>query len=147
MSGEEDLELSPSESFAHNAAMRVSGAARSAPHKTQRALASIVLGFELFVVFLIGLTIYGLELLDPKVLGIWGGLGVCALIVIALGMMRIGRLGIVLGWIVQAIVLLSSFVLPMILIIGAIFAALWVYCMIRGARIDREREAWESRAE
>jgi len=34
-------------------------------------------------------------------------------------------------------------VLPMALIVGVIFGALWVYCMIRGAAIDRERAAWE----
>lgn len=140
---EPDLQLSPSETFAHNTAMRVSGGARGGAMRTQRALASIVLGFEMFVVFLIGMTIFGLALLEPPELGIWGGVGLCVLIVIALGLMRVGRLGIYLGWLVQLLTLLSGIVLPMALVIGVIFTALWVYCMIRGARIDRERIAWE----
>lgn len=138
-----ELRLSPSETLAHNAAMRVSGGAREASSaKTQRALASIVLGFELIVVFLIGMTIYGLALLEPRELGIWGGVGLCAVIIIALGTMRFGRVGIVLGWIVHGLMLLSAIVLPMALIVGLIFTALWVYCMIKGAAIDRDRAAW-----
>lgn len=139
----DELWLSPSETFAHNSAMRVAGAAGDpAAAKTQRALASIVLGFELIVVFLIGMTVFGLSLLEPAELGIWGGLSLCALIVVALATMRFGRVGIVLGWIVHALMLASAFVLPMALIVGLIFTALWVYCMVRGARIDRSRAQW-----
>lgn len=141
---EDDLPLSPSESFAHNSAMRVSGGARGdASMRTQRALASIVLGFELIVVFLIGMTVFGLGILTPPELGIWGGVGLCAIIVAALGLMRFGRVGIVLGWIVHALVLASGIVLPMALVVGVIFTALWIYCMVKGAQIDRTRIAWE----
>lgn len=141
--GSEELPLSPSETFAHNTAMRVSGGGRGdGAAKTQRALASIVLGFELIVVFLIGMTIFGLGLLDPPELGIWGGLGLCAVIIVALATMRLGRTGIVLGWVVHGLMLLSGFVLPMSLIVGVIFTALWIYCMSKGARIDRDRARW-----
>lgn len=139
----DDLQLSPSETFAHNSAMRVSGASTAGPEmRTQRALASIVLGFELIVVFLIGMTIYGLSLLEPAALGIWGGVGLCVVIIAALAVMRMGRAGIYIGWIVHALMFASAIVLPMALVIAVIFTALWVYCMIRGARIDRERVAW-----
>jgi len=142
---EPELQLSPSETFAHNTAMRVSGEARGGSSaKTQRALASIVLGFELIVVFLIGMTIFGLSLLEPREFGIWGGLGICAVIVLGLATMRFGRIGIVVGWIVQALILLCAIVLPMALIVGIIFSALWVYCMVKGARIDRDRAAWSA---
>lgn len=142
--GEEpELRLSPSETLAHNTAMRVSGAAREgSAAKTQRALASIVLGFELIVVFLIGMTIFGLGALQPPELGIWGGLGLCAVIVVALATMRLGRVGMAIGWIVHALMLLSGIILPMALVPGVIFTALWIYCMVKGARIDRDREAW-----
>lgn len=140
---EPDLELSPSETFAHNTAMRLSGATRAdSDAKTQRALASIVLGFELIVVFLIGITIYGLALLDPPELGIWGGIGMCVVIIVALGTMRMGRVGIMIGWAVHALMLLSGSIMLMALIPGVIFTALWVYCMVKGARIDRDRAAW-----
>ena len=67
---EEELQLSPSEAAAHNAAMRLSGAGRGeVAAKTQRALASITLGFEMIVVVLIGLAIFGLSLLENIGLG------------------------------------------------------------------------------
>lgn len=141
----DDLPLSPSEAFAHNSALRVSGGARAgSTAKTQRALASIVLGFELIVVFLIGMTVFGLRILEPAELGIWGGLGLCVVIIFALATMRFGRVGIITGWVVHALMLAAAIVLPMALIVGIIFTALWVYCMVRGARIDRERELWIS---
>lgn len=142
---EEELTLSPSETLAHNSAMRVAGAGSRGgdpASKTQRALASIVLGFELIVVFLIGMTVFGLAILEPAELGIWGGLALCAVIIAALATMRFGRTGIVIGWAVHALMLLSGFVLPMALIVGVIFTALWIYCMVKGARIDRDRDAW-----
>ena len=141
----EELKLSPSESFAHDSAMRVAGAGRGGDStgRTQRALASIVLGFELIVVFLMGMTVFGLDLLDPPELGIWGGLGLCAVVLVALATMRFGRTGIVLGWALHALMLLCGVLLPMSLIVSVIFTALWVYCMVRGARIDRARFAWE----
>lgn len=143
--GEEpELQLSPSETFAHNTAMRVSGANTLAgmASKTQRALASIVLGFELIVVFLIGMTIFGLGITEPRELGIIGGVGLCVVIILALAFMRVGKVGIWIGWAVHALMLLSAIVLPMALVVGLIFTALWVYCMVRGARIDRDRVAW-----
>lgn len=140
---EPELQLSPSESFAHQAAMRVSGGnAQTAAAKTQRALASIVLGFELIVVFLIGMTVFGLGITEPRELGIYGGLGLCAVIIVALATMRRGNVGIWIGWTVHVLMLVSGFVLPMAFLVGAIFTALWVYCMVKGARIDRDRAAW-----
>lgn len=156
---EPELTLSPSESMAHSAAMRVSTGrrGRSTEAKTQRALASIVLGFELIVVFLMGMTVFGLAILQPPELGIWGGLGICVAIALALGTMRlrlgggfgptampIGSLGILLGWIVHLAMLAAAFVLPMSLVVSLLFTALWVYCMVKGSAIDRARD--ESRA-
>jgi len=141
---DDELQLSPSETLAHNSAMRVAGAGRGGDPaaRTQRALASIVLGFELFVIFLLGLTVYGLALLTPAALGIWGGLALCAVVLVALATMRIGKLGIILGWVCHALLLLCGIILPMSLIVSVIFTALWVYCMVRGAKIDRDRAAW-----
>ena len=138
------MRLSPSETFAHNAAMRVSGAASGADSgaRTQRALASIVLGFELIVVFLMGMTVFGLSITEPRELGIIGGIGLCVVIIRALATMRRGKVGIWIGWVVHVLMLLSALVLPMALIVGIIFTALWVYCMVKGAKIDRDRQAW-----
>ncbi|WP_244304579.1 DUF4233 domain-containing protein [Leucobacter viscericola] len=138
---EEELELSPSETMAHNSAMRISGAA-SGQRSTQRALASIVLGFELIIVVLIGLTIFGLGITEPRELGLYLGGGLAVVILVALAVMRRGKVGIYLGWAVHALMLLSAIVLPMALVVGVLFTALWVYCMVKGAQLDRQRAAW-----
>jgi len=156
----DDLQLSPSERMAHNAALRVAGGrgGRSTVARTQRALASIVLGFELIIVFLMGMTVYGLAILEPASLGIWGGVGLCIIIVIALGTMRvtlsggsawppampIGSVGILIGWLVHIVMLLTAILIPLSLIVSVLFSALWVYCMIKGTSIDRGRLRWEA---
>lgn len=122
---------------------------------TQRALASIVLGFELIIVFLFGMTAFGLAILEPAELGIWGGLGLCALIVVSLATMRVkidrdwpaaplpplGSVGIVIGWIVHVLMLLTAILIPMSIVVSLLFTGLWVYCMVKGSSLDRSREA------
>nr|WP_233613522.1 DUF4233 domain-containing protein [Leucobacter edaphi] len=121
--------------------MRISGARRGG-QSTQKALASIVLGFELIIVVLIGLTLFGLGTLEPRELGLYIGGGLAVVIIAGLGLMRVGRVGIIIGWAVHALMLLTGILLPMAIIVGALFSALWVYCMVKGASIDRGREAW-----
>jgi len=65
------------------------------------------------------------------------GFGLAALCIVAAGLMR-RPWGVTLGWVVQALVLLSAFAVPMMLVVGLFFLALWVTCLIQGARIDAE---------
>ncbi|WP_240422986.1 DUF4233 domain-containing protein [Leucobacter sp. wl10] len=139
--GEPELRLSPSERMAHHSAMRISGAGRHG-QSTQKALASIVLGFELIIVVLIGLTLFGLSVLEPRELGLAIGGGLAVVIIAGLAAMRAGRAGIVIGWIVHALMLATAILLPAALIVGLLFSALWIYCMVRGAQIDRDRRRW-----
>ncbi|GAA1612752.1 DUF4233 domain-containing protein [Leucobacter chromiireducens] len=138
---EPELKLSPSETVAHNSAMRISGARRGGT-STQKALASIVLGFELIVVVLIGLTLFGLGTLEPRELGLYIGGGLAVVIIAGLATVRFGRVGITIGWIVHALMLATAFILPMALIVGLLFTALWIYCMVKGSQMDRDRAAW-----
>lgn len=140
--GGDDFDLSPSERMAHNSAMRLSGASRG-HRSTQRALASIVLGFELIIVVLIGLTLFGLGTLEPRELGLFLGGGLAVIIIVALAFMRAGRVGIILGWVVHVLMIGCGFLLPISFVVGALFTGLWIYCMIKGAQIDRDRRAWE----
>ena len=142
MTDNEDLPLSPSERAGINAAQRISGH-RGGRSSTQGSLGSIILGFEIIVIFLTGLTTFGLRVFDPPTIGIWGGVSVCLLAVIALALMRT-RAGIFLGWIVQAVVLLSAIFLPAILLVGIPFAIIYGYGMIKGAQIDRQRAQWRA---
>lgn len=140
---EDELQLSPSETAAHNAAMRLSGAGRGdVAAKTQRALASITIGFELIVVVLIGLAIFGLSLLEPRELGLWISGGLALVCLLSLGFMRVGKIGIWLGWGVHVLMLSTAFILPASLVVSLLFTALWVYCMVKGAQIDRQRLAY-----
>ncbi|MBP1325269.1 membrane-bound ClpP family serine protease [Leucobacter exalbidus] len=137
----EDFELSPSENAAHDTALRISGT-KDLTMRTQKALASIVLGFELIIVVLIGLTLFGLGTLEPRYLGLIIG-GALALVTIAgLGFMRVGRVGINIGWVLHVLMIATGFLVPAAFFVGAIFTALWIYCMIKGSRMDRDRAAW-----
>lgn len=105
----------------------------------QRSLASIVLGFELVVIFLATLVIaFGPgAVLPPWVMLTVGGV-VCLLAIATMGLLR-HRWAYGLGWAVQAIVLLSGFFNPAMFVVGALFAAMWAYCMVTGARLDRQK--------
>jgi hypothetical protein len=105
----------------------------------QRSLGSIVLGFELVVVFLGALVIFGLKAL-PAAFALGGGAVLVALMIVTIPLLRY-RWGFVLGWVLQAIVIAAGFLVPMMFIVGAIFAALWAYCMVTGARLDRANAA------
>ena len=140
---EDELVLSPSEAAAHNSAMRLSGS-RDGTKSTMKALASIVLGFELIIVVLIGLTIFGLGLTEPRWIGLAIGGVLAVMCLVSLGTLRVGRVGIALGWATHVLMLATAFILPAVFFVGAIFTALWIYCIVKGGKMDRERAAWES---
>ena len=130
--------LSPSETMAHNSAMRISGS-QGAARSTRKALASIALGFELIIVVLIGLTIFGLGLTDPRWIGLVIGGGLAVMCLAALAMMRRGEIGVVLGWITHVLMLATGIILPASLFVSIVFTALWIYCMVKGRAIDEQR--------
>lgn len=140
---DEELVLSPSETMAHNSALRISGA-RSGERSTMKALASIVLGFELIIVVLIGLAIFGLGLTDPRWIGLLIGGVLAATCIISLATIRIGRVGITLGWVTHALMLATAFILPPALFVGLVFTALWVFAIVRGGALDRSRAEYEA---
>lgn len=107
-------------------------AARSA----QRSLGAIVLGFELIVVFLGALVIFGLKAL-PAGWALGGGAAVVVAMGVTIGLLRF-RWAYWIGWLLQFVVIASGIVLPMLFIVGVLFTALWAYCMITGAKLDRQ---------
>jgi hypothetical protein len=104
---------------------------RSARH----SLGSIVLGFELIIVFLGALVIFGLGAL-PAPLALGGGAALVLAMGATIGLLRY-RWAFILGWILQAIVIAAGVLVPAFFIVGAIFTAMWAYCMVVGARLDR----------
>jgi hypothetical protein len=117
-----------------------------APRSLRRSLASIVLGFEIFVVFLAALAIWGLAVDGQTPFGLprWSILVVGG-VVLVLTVATIGLLrrpwAYGLGWAIQVLILASGILNPAMFIVGLVFGGMWAYCMVVGARIDRNRVA------
>lgn len=109
------------------------------PRGAAESLATIVLGFESIVVFLGGLVVYGLKALPASIAPWWGivaGAVVALLMILATRVVRY-RWGIVLGWALQAIVLLGAFLVPALAVVALIFGGMYGYATIKGAALDR----------
>jgi membrane protein YdbS with pleckstrin-like domain len=104
----------------------------------RRSLASIVLGFELIVVFLATLVIFGLSDLPPWVTLGGGGL-LCLIVIATLGLLRF-TWAYAIGWAIQVVMVATGFLNPAMFFVGALFAGMWTYCMITGTRIDRHNK-------
>ncbi|SKB01517.1 Protein of unknown function [Agreia bicolorata] len=116
------------------------GPARPArPASVRRSLGSIVLGFESVVMFLAALVAFGLKAL-PALPALGGGALLCVGLVAGAGLLRF-RWGYAFGWVLQAAIIASAFLVPVMWIVGVLFVGLWTYCMVVGARIDREKAA------
>jgi hypothetical protein len=108
---------------------------RRRQRSAQESLASIILGFEVIVVFLGALVVFGLHALPPAPALIGGGI-IIVLMLLAIPLLRF-RIGYWIGWLVQLIVVASGLLVGMLFIVGALFTAIWVYAMVTGARLDR----------
>jgi hypothetical protein len=106
----------------------------------RQSLASIVLGFESIVMFFAALVIFGLKAL-PAPAALIGGAALCLLLVANVALLRY-RWGYALGWVLQGVIVAACFLVPTLAIVAVIFIGLWVYCMIKGAQIDRQKAAW-----
>jgi hypothetical protein len=112
----------------------------------RRSLASIVLTFELIIIFLAALVIWGLSREDGGPFGLptWVPLaagGVLILLtLVTIALLRF-EWAYVLGWALQVLILAAGLLNPAMYLVGAIFGGMWAYCMIVGARIDRARAA------
>jgi hypothetical protein len=122
-----------------------SGAGRSrrssGPRSVTRSLATILLGFETIVVFLGAVVTVGLVSvatepgpITPLFVIIGGVLLVLAMVAL-IPLLRY-RWAYPVGWVLQAVIIATGFVTPAMFFVGALFAAMWTYCMITGSRID-----------
>ncbi|MDV3223161.1 DUF4233 domain-containing protein [Intrasporangium sp.] len=63
------------------------------------------------------------------------GSALAVLSIVAAGLLR-RPYGVTLGWLVQLLTLVSALVVTAMLVVGLIFLALWVTCLVMGTRID-----------
>lgn len=116
-------------------ARRARGAAES--------LASVVLGFESIVVFLGGLTIFGLNVLPagiPQWWGIVAGSVLAVLMIATVGVLQ-HSWGIALGWVWQVVLALGAILVPALLLVSLIFGGMYAYATIKGGALDRRNAA------
>jgi len=113
------------------------------PRTLVQKLAPIVLGFEAIVVFLAGLTIFGLKALPAGIEPWWAIVAgaVVGLACIAVAGMITKPWAIAAGWVIQLVIALAAFLEPAILLVVLIFGGMWAYATIMGARLDARRPA------
>ncbi|QDE35157.1 DUF4233 domain-containing protein [Microbacterium foliorum] len=111
------------------------------PRTLVQKLAPIVLGFESIVVFLAGLTVFGLKTLPAGIPQWWGIVGgaVVGLACIAVAGMITKPWAITAGWILQVVIALAAILVPAILLVVVVFGGMWGYATIMGARLDARR--------
>lgn len=114
---------------------------RGGKRSVRQSLASIVLAFEVIVVFLASLVAFGLKV-QPGPVALIGGGVICLALLATLALLRY-EWSFALGWVLQGVIVATGIFVPVMWVIGLIFAGMWVYCMVVGGRIDRQKAAAE----
>lgn len=110
------------------------------PAKQQFTQATLLL--EAFLVFFATLVAYGLRVAPPATVWTLGGV-TCAVLVLVSG--YVGRPGGYLaGTFAQVAVLGFGVLVPMMFVVGGVFAVMWLVALRLGGRIDRERAEWDA---
>ena len=100
-------------------------------------LLSVVLALEAAILFFATLAVNGLTDI-PTVLVVAVGGGLIVLFVLVALVQR-WAWGVVLGGILQVVLIATGIVHPFMFVIGAVFAGLWVWCLVRARRIEMSR--------
>lgn len=103
------------------------------------SLLSLVLILEAIVVFFATITIRGLTDL-PSLTILLGGFGAITVFVIVAGLQRF-RAGVVVGGVLQVALLATGLLHPYMYLIGAVFAAMWAWSLVRARRIEKSRQS------
>lgn len=103
------------------------------------SLLSIVLVLEVFVIFFLTLTVFGLGVLDP-VLSFVGGGAFAGVLLVATALVRY-RVGVWIGWALQLVLILTGILVPLMFLVGAGFAAMWTWCFVRATQIEKQQAA------
>ncbi|MCS4275917.1 hypothetical protein M2390_001089 [Mycetocola sp. BIGb0189] len=110
-------------------------------------LLSIILGFELIIIGLASLTVFGLKAApgEPWYALVGGGV-VIVIMLVALATLK-SPLGEILGWVVQACLVAAGFLVGEIWVAAALFLALWIYGVYKGTQLDERNAAFRRHQE
>jgi hypothetical protein len=116
---------------------------QAAPRRVRRersaleSLLSIALLLEAVLVFFVALTALGLRVLPvPAALG--GGVALIVLLLAAGRLVRFGW-GVWLGWLLQAVLVATGILIPIMWFIGAVFLGIWIFCFVKGRQLDARK--------
>ena len=98
------------------------------------------LSIEIIIIFIAGMTAYGLKMAPVMHVGITAGV-VAALCLLALGLAK-RPIGLGLAAVVQVLLVLSGFFIPTMWFLGGVFAIIWIISVILGNKIDREKRQY-----
>lgn len=104
------------------------------------SLLSIVLGLEAILVFFMAIAVFGLRALPP-VAAFAGGAALTVALVLVAGLLRF-RWGVWLGWVLQAALLATGVILPVMYVVAAVFVGIWIFCFVKGRQLDFAKQAY-----
>ncbi|PJJ71963.1 uncharacterized protein DUF4233 [Diaminobutyricimonas aerilata] len=107
------------------------------------SLLQVALVLEAVLVFFITITVFGLRLVDPAI-AFGGGAALVVLLALTAGLVR-HPWAVWLGWVLQAVLVATGLLLPILYAVGLGFAGIWTYCFVRGRQLDRAREEFLAR--
>ncbi len=101
------------------------------------SLLSIVLALEAVLVFFVTLVAFGLKVAQPGV--VFGGGAVLFVLLLLTGRLVRYRAGVWFGWALQVVLVATGILIPLMYFVAAIFAAIWIYCVVRARAIERQK--------
>ncbi len=110
-----------------------------------RTLCASTLISEFFVVAFAGLVAMKSD--DLSMTAVWTVCGIAMLLSVLLCGMINRPGGLQLGWALQAGLIVSGFVVPVMFFLGAVFAGLWWASIHYGRKIDEAKARWAAQAE
>ncbi len=103
----------------------------------QRSMCAAMLTLQAVVLGLTTPVLISVETVSVAT-ALWVGLGLTVACLVTAGLLR-RPWAFYLGWAIQVASVGLGFVIPMMFLLGVVFAALWAGAFFLGARIDREK--------
>ncbi|HEY6738715.1 MAG TPA: DUF4233 domain-containing protein [Actinopolymorphaceae bacterium] len=105
-----------------------------------KGVLAAILAFEAIIV---ALAIPGILALDaapgvPTGVVVGVGLGLAAVCVVTAGLVR-RTVGLVIGSVLQVAIILLGFAVAVMFVLGAVFAGLWVWCLVQDRKLASVR--------